>query len=248
MILDLGIFDWLAAFSYGLIALSYAMRNIRWLRTITIAACTLDIFIYYYIRPGQPMWVQMVMSILFIAINAYQLVVLWQESRVVRFDAESQRLYSSVFSLLTPGEFKRLLRIGSYASLNKGDMLLTKDVHPDAISVVVSGNLLVKLGDEALNHIQAGGFAGEMSYFTGLPASVDVQAATATRVFRIAPAEIERLRGAVPDLHTKITGILGRDVAEKLRQTTSVMVGQAHRIRVAEEDVAQVAHVPWRPR
>ena len=71
MVIDLGFFDWLSAFSYGLIALSYAMRDIKWLRIITVAACTFDIFIYYYIRPGQPMCVQMMKCILFIAIKDY---------------------------------------------------------------------------------------------------------------------------------------------------------------------------------
>ena len=76
MVIDLGFFDWLSAFSYGLIALLYAMRDIKWLRIITVAACTFDIFIYYYIRPGQPMCVQMMMCILFIAIKDYWLCVL----------------------------------------------------------------------------------------------------------------------------------------------------------------------------
>lgn len=248
MILDLGVFDGLAAFSYGLIALSYAMRSIRWLRIITVAACTLDIVIYYYIRPGQPMWVQMVMSVLFIVINADQLYVLWKEGREDIFEPEARQLYASVFRLLSPGEFRRLLGVGSFLSLNKGDVLLHKDTHPDAISVVLSGALVVKLGDEALNRILVGGFAGEMSYFTGYPASVDVEAESATRVFRVTLVEFERLRHTHPDMHMKLTGILGRDIAEKLRQTTSVMGGQAHRIRNTDVDADLVTYIPWKLR
>lgn len=101
MVINLDVFDWLAAFSYGLIALSYAMRDIRWLRAITVAACTLDIFIYYYIGPGQPLWVQLVMSILFIGINAYPLYALWKEGREGNFAPESRRLFASVIGLLT---------------------------------------------------------------------------------------------------------------------------------------------------
>ena len=227
MVIDLGFFDWLSAFSYGLIALSYAMRDIKWLRIITVAACTFDIFIYYYIRPGQPMWVQMVMSILFIAINGYQLYVLWKESQESNFEDEPRRLYVSVFNLLTPGEFKRLLKLGSFETLQAGDKLLIKDTHAEAISVVIKGTLDVKVGHNALSKIGVGGFAGEMSYFTGRAPSVNVTAAVTTRIFRIGLARFEHLRGEHPEMHMKLIGILARDVAEKLRQTTSVMGGQA---------------------
>ena len=227
MELRLDFFDGLSAFSYGLIALSYAMRDIKWLRIFMILACAVDIIVYYGIRPGQPMWVQLLMSILLIAINVYQLVALWKETQSNVFDEEAKLLYDRVFYLLTPGEFRRLLKVGSFETLQAGDTLLSKDKRADAISVVVAGELDVRLGDNTLSKIHVGGFAGEMSYFTGQAASVNVCAAVKTQTFRIGHREFETLRDKYPEMHIKLTGILGRDISEKLRQATAFIDDQS---------------------
>ncbi len=75
-----------------------------------------------------------------------------------------------------------------------------------------------------------------------------IGAFTATRVFCIARFELERLRQTHPIMHIKLTGLAGRDVAEKLRQTTSVLGGQVHRIRIADGDEDQRTYIPWNAR
>jgi hypothetical protein len=215
----MGIYDALAFVSYGLIAVSYAMRDIKWLRVITVFACTVDIVVYYFIRPGQPLWVQLCMSVLFVVINLYQLYVLWKESRGHAFEGEVGDLYRSTFSILAPGEFRKLLLLGQWQTLEVNTPVLNKGKPVASVTFVVAGHLDVRLGDATLNSIRAGGMAGEMSYLTGKPATADVIAAESTRAFVITHQTLEQLKTKNPELHTKVNYVIGREVAEKLSHT-----------------------------
>ncbi len=218
--LNLGFYDWLSGFTYGLLAVSYTMRDIKWLRIITVIACSVDLFIYYNIRPGQPLWVQFLFTIGFIAINAYQLVLIYRESRQVHFAGDEAFLYRTVFNAMTPGEFKRLLGIGRLESADAGSTLLHHGERVAAVSVLVSGSAAIFVERRLLGMVRPGGFVGEMSYVSGQPASADVVVEEPTRVFTLPCAELDRLREAYPDMYIKITGIFGKDIAEKLRSTS----------------------------
>ena len=64
--------------------------------------------------------------------------------------------------------------------------MLYQNIHAEVISVVVSGTPNAKLGDTILSKIGAGGYAGEMSFFSGSPASATVIASKATSIINIA--------------------------------------------------------------
>jgi hypothetical protein len=66
-------YDLLSVVSYGLIAWSYACTDIKALRVISIVSCLLDLVIYYFIREGKPMYVQIAANLIFLAIHAWHL-------------------------------------------------------------------------------------------------------------------------------------------------------------------------------
>lgn len=68
------------------------------------------------------MCTQMVMRVLFVAINGFQLFVLWKEGRANHLEPEARRLYCFVFNLLFPGEFLRIVRLDAFVSLSAGEM------------------------------------------------------------------------------------------------------------------------------
>ena len=218
--LNLGFYDWLSAFTYGLIAVSYSMRDMRLLRTITVVACFVYLFVYYNIRPGQPMWVSFGMSILFIAINGYQLWTLWRDSRTSDFSAEESFMYGTVFSSLQPGEFRRLLSLGRYDMVPAGASWVRAGAPVSSVALIVAGEASVMLDETVVSRLKRGDFIGEMGYITRQPASAAVQAATELRLFYLDYAVIDQLSAKSPELHVKLTGTFGRNVAEKLRDFT----------------------------
>jgi hypothetical protein len=218
----IGLFDWLSCISYGMLAISYVMRDIKWLRIITMFACTLDLVIYYQIRPSQPMWVQLFFTLVFLAINAYQLQVIWRDARRISFSGDEGYLYKNVFQNLTPGEFKRILKYAKFEDLPQGKHLMRKDEYVDHICVLCRGELAIHLSGNLLNRIEVGSFVGEMGYLTQRPASVNVIATTASRVLRVDRKNLEELELKHPDVHAKLIWIMGRDIADKLRKLNVV--------------------------
>ena len=216
---ELGFYDWLAFSSYGLIAISYSMRDIKWLRVITVVACCMDLVIYYFIRAGPPMWVQLGMNVLFIVINLYQLHVLWKDQQAELFQGEQAWLYKHVFPLLSPGEFKRLLKLGSWQTVATQEQILQKDAVVDQLRFVVAGRLDALWGSTVLNSVPAGGLVGEISYLTGKAATADVVAGLETRLFSLSHSALNKLKFDRPELHNKILYILSREVIEKLAKS-----------------------------
>ena len=51
---NFGFFDLLAFVTFSINAFSYMMRDIKWLRIVTIVAMVGDLFVYYNIRAGSP--------------------------------------------------------------------------------------------------------------------------------------------------------------------------------------------------
>ena len=215
--LQLGFYDALSILSYGLIAMSYAMRYMRWLRIITIVACLLDVMIYYFIRPGQPLWIHVVINVLFIAINGYQFLVLHRDGRAQNLSCEAAWLHQTVFSLLTPGEFRKLLAAGRWSAAHDGDVLLQKGQNAAAVTGLVEGHLdLFWDGEHRFERVRPGAIVGEMSFLSGRPASADVRAEGAVRLFSLAHAALQPFQHQQPELFAKLGYIFARQVVDKL--------------------------------
>lgn len=225
MTFHINLVDWLPGIASGLLVLSYALRNIKWLRLLVLGASVIDIVVYYVTHPGQPMWIPVGKQILIMGINVYQLFVLYKEARPINFSTEAASLYRQTFAVLTPGEFQKVLRVGSFETLSPGSQLTQKDTPVEAVYVLLSGELDVTLGGVTLATMtQSGTLVGEMGYITRTNASADVRVALECRVFRMPVNRIERLRRKRTDLHVKLIGILSGGIAEKLRRSDERLV------------------------
>jgi len=215
--LELGFYDALSILSYGLIAVSYAMRDMRWLRIITVVACLLDVVIYYFIRPGQPLWIHVVMNFLFIAINCYQLLMLHRDGRAGGWNREAAWLYETVFPLLTPGEFRKLLAAGHWSTAPDGDVLLKKGQTAAKVTVLIDGHLdLYWDGEQRFERVPRGAIVGEMSFLSGRPASADVRAGGEARLFTMAHDKLRQFLRERPELFAKLGYIFAQQVVDKL--------------------------------
>lgn len=219
------VFHWLSGLSYALLAFSYALRDIKWLRIVAIGGCLIDLVVYYAIRPGQPLWGQLGFTAVIILVNLYQLFVLYRETRPIDFSDEAAFLHREVFAGLAPGEFKRLLQTGSFDTLEPGTQITHQGTPVETVYVLLSGEMEVRTGDVVLARMsRAGDLIGDMGYITGMPASADVVAQTEARVFRLPVRALERLRSTRPELHVKLSGILSGAMAEKLRRADTTIV------------------------
>jgi hypothetical protein len=102
---------------------SYSVRDILWLRILTIAAAVL-LIPYYYLQ-SQPLWIAISWNLVFVGINLFWVARLLLERRSVQLTEDEQRLRQFCFPLLNPADVARLCRMGTWEHIEAGTCLNT---------------------------------------------------------------------------------------------------------------------------
>jgi hypothetical protein len=91
---------------------AFMVRDILWLRILTIvaAACLIP---YFYFRP-EPLMTPIYWNLVFTALNIYWICRLLLERLPVKLSADEQRLCELVFRTTTPREMIKLLKLATW--------------------------------------------------------------------------------------------------------------------------------------
>lgn len=201
-----------------LFCLAYIVRDMAWLRAITIlaAACTLPYFYYQ----DSPLYSAMGWQLAFIVINGINLTALLLERRPVELSEAEQRLHTLTFRNLTPREMLKVLTLARWKHAAPGARLIEQGTDPGELMLIYDGLAEVRVGDRFRANLGPGDFVGEMSFSTGHPTSADVdvpedalQPATYLTWRR---EDLRRLFDRQPGIKDALQAILGVDMAQKL--------------------------------
>ena len=196
--------------------ISYLVRDILWLRVLTIFA-GLSLLPFYCHCSDHVLWAPIGWNALFISVNLIQIGILLRERRPRRLDGPEQELYDNVFSELTPGEFRQLLKVGEWREIETGTTVVQRDTVVRDIQVLQRGALEVRSAGGVIDRDTPGQFVGEMSFLSGEKATADVVAIEPSLVFVWPQESLNKLLDKKPALAFKIRGILSLDVVAKLR-------------------------------
>jgi CRP-like cAMP-binding protein len=199
----------------ALYLLSYSVKDILWLRVLTVVAGGL--LLGRMLADPAPSHAAIAWNILFTLINLYRISLLILERRPVRFKEDEQRLYQLVFRSLTPREFVKLLAIGSWEEAPASRRIVSKGENLDRIRVVYSGRTEVQIEGRTITSLGEGKFIGEMSFLTGDKPTADVVAVEPTRVLAWQKNTLKTFLGDNPELRAAIQLIIGTDLVGKLR-------------------------------
>lgn len=196
--------------------LSYLVKDILWLRVLTIVG-GLTIVAYYVFMPT-PVWAAIAWNVLFLAINAWQIRLLLLERRPVQLDPESLALYKLAFRSLKPREFVKVLKLARWSEVEAGERIVERGEPLDRIMVIAGGRVLVKPPTGTPIELRPGCFVGEMSFMTGERPNADVFAAEKTRLVAWPQKELKALLDGAAELRAAVQGVLGADLVAKLHQ------------------------------
>ena len=98
--------------------LSYSMRDVLWLRILTVIAIGF-LIPYFYLR-SEPLMAPIYWNLLFTAINLYWIARLLNERRPVRLSDDEQRLCRLGFRTLTPRDMLKLLKLAAWHDTSPG--------------------------------------------------------------------------------------------------------------------------------
>lgn len=197
---------------------SYLVRDILWLRLLTVVA--IGILMTYFVLEGQ--WVALGWNAVFLLINFTQIVRLLAERRPVELAPREERFYHLAFRALTPREFKKLVAIGQWSVERETAELVAEGATLDRLRVISEGRAAVRVGSDTVATLGDGHFVGEMSYLTGDPTCASVHATVETTCLSWDRAALERWLEANPAVQSSLQRIVGADLAGKLRRAPRI--------------------------
>jgi hypothetical protein len=99
---------------------------------------------YYFEAAAEPLWSAIVYSSLNICINLFMIGIILQDRRQTPLGDNDLRLYQS-FTGMTPGDFRRLSRIGKWHSATDATVLTEEGKSLDRLFYVLEGDIEAKL-------------------------------------------------------------------------------------------------------
>lgn len=203
-----------------LFVLSYSVRDIMWLRILALCGVLVSLP-YYYLQP-EVLWPPIGWAAVFLAINGYHVWRLWLERRPVELSPDEAKLYDLTFFPLTRRRFRDLVRLGRWADLNTGDVLIRPGQPIDEVVVPLTGSIDAKLGNRHLGRFAAGEIVGAAA-FHDRPLQLEAIAGERCRVLRVPVATIKQHAKRDGQLARTLERIAREDLARKLER----LVGQA---------------------
>ena len=207
--------------AFALILLSFLVRDIIWLRALSIVASIASIT-YNYLAPARPMWLVIDWNLVFIGVNLIQIVLLWRERRAIDFSEEEREIYETNFKRLSPVEFLRLLRIAFWLEVGADKTLVEANDSGAHVLLIYSGRAAVEKNGKRLTELRGGDFVGEMSFLTGQPTAARVVTTEPSRCLRWERAALQALLDRNPSMRNALQAELSDDMARKLARRTAV--------------------------
>lgn len=203
---------WIASLFFFL---AYAIRDIFWLRILTIVGCLATLPYYYFQK--EPLLSAAICEIIFILINLYNLIELIKRRQPVVLSPDQQKLHLKTLSNFTPQEMLALLAQAEMKQV-EANTIVNKEgsAHAELILILVGKMNIVAQGKHVAT-IEDGNFACEMSYVTGEVTSADVIAATSCAYFVWQKVSLDSYLKNNPEQASQLQVALGRDMAKKIK-------------------------------
>ena len=209
--------DWVGNISYLILAASYLVVRMVWLRVLAILAIGAEA-VYFYVGGDSPLWVGIVWSFVFIAINAVQLLFIYREYRATRLSPEDNALRESLFPLMSNRNFHYLLKTGERQTLQPGAVLIRQGEVPDSVYVSLEGPIHIEVNGERVAIAEAGSLLGEASFVRDRPANATVLAGGAIRVLAFRRDRLKALLLEQESLRFAFNELVSRNLADKLTE------------------------------
>ena len=201
--------------AFGLIAFSFLVKDIFWLRIVSIAASLFSV-LYNYIIPVEPMWLAINWNFVFIVVNLYHIGVILYEKREVKMDDKNEELYHTLFKEMTPVEYLKISRAAEWVTLKPGMRLITQGMPVPDLYLIYNGTVDVAVDGGWVAQLKDGQFVGEMSFLTEKVATASCIVKYEAQCLVWKQREFKELLKRNPSLYFTIQSILSAQVSDAL--------------------------------
>ncbi len=194
--------------------LAFLVRDILWLRALTVAASCF-LLPYFYLQPI-PLMTPIYWNLAFTSLNIYWIVRLLLERRPIQLNEAEHRLCELVFRTMTPREMMKILRLGTWRTAEVDECLVNRGHALDELMVIYSGKACVEVDGKYVTELQPGQFIGAISYVTDETAPANVVAIEPTCYFVWSKSRLKSFLSKNTDLHAALQTTLAIDFTKWL--------------------------------
>jgi len=213
--------NWPVHLSYVLIAISYWLTDIFWLRLVAIVGLSFEIL--YFSFSGGDLRTGIGWDLVFIGINAYQLYRLVQDRLSLRLPEADRELLRRVLTGLDDAQIARLLLAGEFCEIADGTTLAKEGEPLERLYFLCAGRVDVTIGGRAVSNLERGNFVGEVAFLTEKPATATVIADGAVRALVFDKDRLTRFFRNESDVAGLIYQLLGRELAHKMKISNTLI-------------------------
>jgi len=196
-----------------LYVIGFLVRDELALRLLVLGGTVLYI-LYYFLFPATPLWDAIITSIILGAANIWILFKIVFERYTFAMSDDEKKLYE-VFSTLTPGQFRKILKITNWHTSRGGEILCTEDEKADRLYYLISGNARIEKGNSKFE-IPSDKFLGEISFILEGNYSANVLATKGMRYVEWNTEDLRSLMNSNQLLRNALIALFNKDLAQKL--------------------------------
>ena len=201
--------------AFGLIAFSFLVKDILYLRILSILASLFSVLYNFYI-PVEPMWLAINWNIIFVLVNIYHISVIIYEKRPVKMSSKEKELHETMFRGLTPVEFLKITKIAKWKKYKTPLPIITQGKPVNDLILIYNGLVDVIVNDKKVAELKDGQFVGEMSFLTEKPATATCKVAHTTECLVWPQKDFKDLLKRNPSLYFTIQSLLSEQVSYNL--------------------------------
>tara|TARA_Y100000114_G_C11690124_1_gene293135 strand:- start:6 stop:656 length:651 start_codon:yes stop_codon:yes gene_type:complete len=197
--------------AFGLIAFSFLVKDILWLRVVSILASLFSVF-YNYVIPANPMWLAINWNIVFVLVNLYHIAVIIYEKRPIKMAPKDKELYETLFKDLSPVEYLKISKVAEWKSFKSGETIIRQNHLVTDLILIYNGTVDVVVGTKKVAELKDGQFVGEMSFLTEKSATATCIVKHDTECLVWKQPEFKELLKRNPSLYYTIQSLLSNQL------------------------------------
>ena len=197
--------------AFGLIAFSFLVKDILYLRLVSILASLFSVF-YNYVIPVEPMWIPIGWNFVFVGLNLYHIAVIIYEKRPIKMAPKDKELYETLFKDLSPVEYLKISKVAQWKTFKSGETIIRQEhLVPDLI-LIYNGTVDVVVENKKVAELKDGQFVGEMSFLTEKTATATCIVKHNTECLVWKQPEFKELLKRNPSLYYTIQSLLSNQL------------------------------------
>jgi len=209
--------DFFAHIAMLLFIISFIVTDMYYLRLIALFAIIFEI-IYLYMAPDNPLWVFIVWDLIFLSVNIFQIIRLIKQNQTISFTDIEKELFDTMFSNFSKLEFLKLLRVGTWKTLDAGIKITESGQNVKNVHLIFNGIVEVYSQGERIYTLKDGQLIGEMSFMNELPATATTITLTQTKLISWDQDQLRLLLKRNPTLQYAMERVFNKDLISKMTQ------------------------------